>query len=323
MELKYLEQSEFELWNKFVDQSPQGSIFSKTWYLDALQVEYKILSVQQNGEIKAGIVLTKNEIGAYSNPMFDKYLGVLYSHSYNKGQKELSEFYEITVLLAKEVKKYKSFDYYFHPYFLNWIPFYWQGFSQQTRYTYIINLKKLISDIEKNFHLNIKRNIKNALKSSIKINKMVESEQLFNLINKTFLRQGSSAPFNKKKFILFIENMIQKNSFESFGAYNNGKLISVAGFVFDARSSYLLINGLDIENEIRGANALLIFEAIKFFKDKVEYFDFEGSMLPGVEQFYRRFGGELTPYMRIWNDNFFNYVKTKVKKLYKKLRYGR
>jgi len=67
----------------------------------------------------------------------------------------------------------------------------------------------------------------------------------------------------------------------------------------------------------------MLLESIKYFQGKCELYDFEGSMLPGVEQFYRRFGGELTPYYRIWNDNFFNYTKSKAKKIYKKLRYGR
>ena len=94
--------------------------------------------------------------------------------------------------------------------------------------------------------------------------------------------------------------------------------------MFYKQTSYLILNGIDIDNNIRGANALMIHESIKLLKSEgVEIFDFEGSMLPGVEQFYRRFGGKLVPYMRIWNDNFFNYSKSKFKKIYKKIRYGR
>ncbi|NEW61436.1 GNAT family N-acetyltransferase, partial [Sulfurovum sp. bin170] len=72
--LKTLEKKNYEDWNSFVDSSNQGSIFSKTWYLDALQMEYEILIVEDRDRIEAGTVLAKNEINIYSNPMLDKYL---------------------------------------------------------------------------------------------------------------------------------------------------------------------------------------------------------------------------------------------------------
>jgi hypothetical protein len=43
-----------------------------------------------------------------------------------------------------------------------------------------------------------------------------------------------------------------------------------------------------------------MWSAIKVAKSKgVKTFDFEGSMIPGVEKFFRGFGGELTTYFAI------------------------
>ena len=313
-------------WNDFVNYSPQGSVFSLSSYLNALGVEYKILCAvsKKNSEIYAGIVLAKNQINTYSNPMLDKYLGVLFKEDVSS-QKQMSRQYKAMELLADELKKYKTFDYYFHPAFKNWIPFYWQGFSQQTRYTYRINLNNSMETIVKNFHGNLRNHIKNALNHEVDIRQGVEFEQFYEIINKTFLRQGSKAPFSQKKIERFISNLSKKNRICTFGAYtNNNELISACGIVFDNKTAYLILNGIDIERNIRGTNALLILETIKYAKkQKLEIFDFEGSMLDGVEQFYRHFGAELTPYYRIWNDNLFNYTKTYAKKIYKKIRYGR
>jgi len=329
MELVYLDKenrSKVEQWNDFVSKSPQGSIFSRSWYLDALVVDYNLLCVVNNyDEILAGIILAKNQIKTYSNPLLAKYLGVLFKNEDKLTQKKVSKQYKTLELLSKELKKFKSFDYYFHPEFNNWIPFYWSKFTQQTRYTYQINLKYSFEEIEKRFHGNLKNDIKNALKMGVNIKRDIESLSFFEVINKTFKRQGSKSPFNRNKLMNFIELLSKKEHFVSFGAYNTvGELISVCGIVSDEKSTYFILNGIDIEKQVRGANALMIMEAIKFSKNRsLQIFDFEGSMLPGVEQFYRRFGGDLVPYYRIWNDNFFNYSKTVAKNIYKKIRYGR
>lgn len=130
MNLIYLKKEDFISWNKFVDNSPQGSVFAKTWYLDALQVKYDILTLSENNIVKAGIVLTKNEINTYSNPMLDKYLGILFVNEKGNHYKVISKQYKYLEFLAKELKHIKSFDYYFHPSFKNWIPLSWLGFTQ-------------------------------------------------------------------------------------------------------------------------------------------------------------------------------------------------
>ncbi len=313
------------LWDDFVKRSPQGSVFSETWYLDALNVKYKILAVYKNERIIAGIVLTKNEVNTWSNPMLVKYLGVLLENEQkNVSQKIISEQFKILELLIGELKKYKSFDYYFHPNFTNWTPFYWNDFTQQTRYTYRINLKSA-NNIESKFHFKLKNDIKNAAKNNIRIKMNIDYNLFYSIINKTFEKQGDEAPYKRERLVDFINYALKKERFVSFGAYDpKNNLIAVCGLIFDDKSSYLILNGIDIKKHIRGGNALMIYEAIKYFKEKgLETFDFEGSMLPGVEQFYRRFGGELTPYYRIWQDTLFNFMKTKAKKIYKKYKYGR
>jgi len=327
MEIKYIEsKSEYFQWNDFVQKSPQGSLFSETWYLDILKVKYQVLCViDEDNSIIAGIVLAKNQINTYSNPMLDKYLGVIFSEKQVcVSQKVVSKQFVVIELLITELEKYKSFDYYFHPNFKNWTPFHWNGFTQQTRYTYRIDLGVDLESIKSKFHTNTKRNIKNAIKNNVRVETKIDFESFYQIINKTFLRQGSKAPFDKKVIQSYIRQLEEKGSFVTFGAYSeDGILLSVCGIAFDKKSSYLLLNGVDVENEVRGANALMISHSIEYFKDRCDLYDFEGSMLPGIEQFYRRFGGDLISYYRIWKDNSFNYFKSTAKKMYKKYRYGK
>jgi len=325
MELRKLKEDEYSSWDEFVEASPQGSIFSKSWYLNSLSVEYSILVVEYKGRIVAGIVLAKNEINTFANPMLDKYLGVLFEVGSSNVHKKESNEYKAMELISKECKKIKSFDYYFHPNFDNWIPFSWEGYAQKTRYTYRINYKEnSLEEIYSKFHSGIvKNNIKKGQKSGAIIKEDIDFEDIWDIVNKTFLRQGSKSPFKKERLKEYIESLSKRGVFKSFGVYFMGKCVAVTGLVQDSKSAYFLLNGIDIEQMPRGANTLMIYKAIEYFSERCDYFDFEGSMLPGVEPLYRKFGGERVQYMQIWNDNFFNYAKLKAKKIYKRIRYGR
>ena len=325
MELRELKRDSYAQWESFVDASPQGSIFAQSWYLDILNVDYTILVVIEKERVVAGIVLAKNEFNTYANPMLDKYLGVLLDVGSPNKHKRESMHYKAMELIAKECKKIKSFDYYFHPSFDNWIPFSWEGFTQRTRYTYRINYREnSLDEIYSAFHNGIvKNNIKKGLRSGAVIEEDIPFEDLWKIVNKTFLRQGSRSPFKKDRLQEYVKELSKRGAFKSFGTYFMGKCVAAAGIVYEPKSAYFILNGIDIENMPRGANTLMIYEVIKYFNQSCDYFDFEGSMLPGVEPLYRKFGGERVQYMQIWNDNFFNYAKLKAKKIYKRVRYGR
>ena len=100
------------LWNDFVNNSPQGSIFSTIEYLNSLKIIYKILVVKStDGSILAGIVLAKNSINTFSNPTLDKYLGVQLRKEENLTHKKISQQYKVLDLLSKKLRKYKLFDF--------------------------------------------------------------------------------------------------------------------------------------------------------------------------------------------------------------------
>ena len=73
--------------------------------------------------------------------------------------------------------------------------------------------------------------------------------------------------------------------------------------VWDNKRSYYLLGGYDFKKSHHGAQALAVWESIKFTKERLglNEFDFEGSMIPQVERFFRKFGGRLIPcYSVVW-----------------------
>jgi lipid II:glycine glycyltransferase (peptidoglycan interpeptide bridge formation enzyme) len=75
----------------------------------------------------------------------------------------------------------------------------------------------------------------------------------------------------------------------------------VVYIVWDKDTCYYLLGGYDPERSHSGASALAMWEAIKYAKNelKLSKFDFEGSMVPAIEMFFRKFGGEITPYYSV------------------------
>jgi lipid II:glycine glycyltransferase (peptidoglycan interpeptide bridge formation enzyme) len=72
---------------------------------------------------------------------------------------------------------------------------------------------------------------------------------------------------------------------------------------------YYLFGGMDEAYGDSGAKSLLFWKAINMASEKNLTFNFEGSMIPGVERFFRSFGGELTPVYYIYKRKFpFNLI---------------
>jgi hypothetical protein len=71
---------------------------------------------------------------------------------------------------------------------------------------------------------------------------------------------------------------------------------------FNAKSAYVLLSGSDAKYRKLGGHTLVMWEAVRYFSDKVEYFNFGGSDIERIEAHLRGFGGSLTPYFHIYNE---------------------
>ncbi len=70
---------------------------------------------------------------------------------------------------------------------------------------------------------------------------------------------------------------------------------------WDDKRAYYLVGGYDHSAQSNNAVALAMWRAIQFaaLNLKLPEFDFEGSMIPPIERFFRKFGATLTPFYRI------------------------
>jgi hypothetical protein len=184
----------------------------------------------------------------------------------------------------------------------NWLPFYWQGFQQTTLYSYVLPLERsealIFKDIEKNYRQKIR-----AAETLISVQHDLPLNELHRLIGSSFNRQGLESPIN----FSFLQNLYAalsaQNCCQLFFAKDpdTNQIHSAALLVWDRQSAYYLLSGDDPALRASGAGVLLKWAAIKYAKNVVgvPIFDFEGSMMRGVEQGRRDFGAQQRPYFRV------------------------
>lgn len=325
MKFDFLDHNDTVLWDDFVAKSPQGSIFTTRRFLDGLVAKYRIGVLSEKGTVKAGIVLIHNELGAYANPLFAKYLGVLFPphNATTKYVTQVARERNIGVELVRHLAPYSSFDYTFHPNFTNWLPFYWAGFRQETHYTYILPDLSSIDKLLQHADSRVRNTLRKADKNNIQIINGVDLKSFYDINSLSFRRQGGSPPYSFERLQHLYNALNPAGSLHLMGAVDeSGRLVSVAGVVHDHRCSYLLLNGYDYRLPDMGANTKLIVEALKYCSNLAPIFDFEGSMIKNIEFFYQSFGAIQVPYFSIWRNKPLVHIKRLCIKMYKRIKYA-
>lgn len=177
--------------------------------------------------------------------------------------------------------------------------FIWNNYKVIPNYTYLIDLTKSIEEIKSHFDSKHRNAINKALKEGVVTAFNNEDpEKNFQFFKNSLLAAGANV-YEKELRQIFISFSDPSNSF-TVSAYLNDKLVGKVHCIYDKRSCYYLLGGVDKDAGVQGINNLLVLGAIEKAKALgCTIFDFEGSMLKGVEKFFRGFGPELVPYYTV------------------------
>ena len=295
-------------WDRFVDESPQGCIFCRSWWLEAVCPNgFEILTLRRAGRIVAGIPLPmrrKRGYTAIEMPELTQTLGVLLepptSEKYNT---ELSNEVNLMEGLIQALPTFDYFSMSFHYNVTNWLPFYWAGFKQTTRYTYVLEDLSNLQDVHEGLSTLRRRDLKKAAQYGISVVESDDIDVFLELNTKTFARQGMRLPYSRESVRRIDKVCASRCARKIFLAKDPEERIHSALFVvYDGKSMYNLMQGSDPELRDSGANSLAMWYSIECAQGVTEKYDFEGSMLRNVELFFRSFGATQAPYFRITKD---------------------
>lgn len=295
--LRYLTNDEYGAWDDFVEVSPQGSVFSRSWWVKA--VGARVLGLFKSGRLAAGIPLYYEKrmgVRMCIMPKLTQTFGVVMEPHSGKRVGTINWEMEILSVFANYLAKERVFYQCFHPDLANWLPFLWNGFRQTSRVTYVLDnltdLDAIWDEIEKKMRATIKK----AQNLGIEVQEC-SLDTVFQLCAKTFGRQGLAVPFNRDYFARLVESAQANNSGECLAAVDKqGQVHAATLLVWDQKRAYYLVGGGDPDLRSSGAQCLLSWESIRFASTRSAAFDFEGSMLEPVERVFRAFGAKQVPY---------------------------
>ncbi len=257
----------------------------------------------KNGELIGGFILYKeNKFGfpVYYNPPFTPAIGPFLKVDAQNPVSVMDTWKKTLILMVDFVENlpYLIISFLLNKNIIDLQPFIWEKFKVTPVYTYILDLTASTESLLKRMSNERRKNINKALKSGFCVKKIKDYEIIKTLVLKTFSRQEKGInEFYLKKILFEFAN--DNNSF-AFATYENDNPSACSFCVHDMNTAYYILGGYDHENKHHGAGTLSMWESIKYAKELgLKYFDFEGSMVPQIERYFRGFGGQLTPYYRV------------------------
>lgn len=296
--------SEKEIYRELCEEEDSIPVFSRDWWLDAAcEDDWDVFVVgKEGGRILAAFPLYIPCEKVVSMPHYTQTMGVWFAPEAPdmKYTSLLRQRQAICAQLIERLKPYKNFFQHFNYGFTDWLPFYWEGYVQTTRYTYILHDIKDFDKLQKAMSQQTRRNLKMAEEQAIDVRRGIPVEAFLHVQEQTFERQQQRNKQSAAVLLRLIKAARARGQGDLFGGYDaDGNLHAAAFVVWQKSSAYYIAGGSDPTRRASGAHSLVLWEAIKHVSAYTDTFDFEGSMLPGVERFFREFGAVQTPYFQI------------------------
>jgi len=129
-------------------------------------------------------------------PILTAYGGIFLN--YPEGSKAHSKISFDNKVIPALISQLPKVDFYYQQYhssFNNWLPLYWSGYKQSTRYTYQIDLTQDKTEIWDAFKGNVRTNIRKAEK--ITTIEEIEFDKYWEHLEKSNRIRNKKNPFNK------------------------------------------------------------------------------------------------------------------------------
>lgn len=286
-------------------------IFKQYWWLDSIcgKDNWTVILIEDNNEVIASLTYYKAK-SYFFNVIKPPFLTERSGLHIIKDKGILSEN-KILDRVLDQLPKVAYTEFSFSYGFTNWLPLYWRGYLQTTKYSYVLNDLTDIEAIVSKFSRAKKKNIRRA-ETILNVKYDLSAFDFYENHKMSLRKQGQTITYDFLQFDRIYKEVYKRNQGRVIYAIDSEGNIHAGLFVvWDVNSAYNLISTIDPEYRNSGANSLLIKEIIKYVSDKTNSFDFSGSMIKGVENSIKQFGGERKSYMVISKYNSLVYCLMK------------
>lgn len=244
------------------------------------------------------VTSTKFGIKQITLPVFTPYLGPVFCAPHDLAPKNIEAFKTKTTLqLIEQLPRVGRFitntDFNFN----NWLPFAWNGYKQTTRYSYLLDTTPSLDVLLNCCGPNIKKDLKKSADLVIESNSTINS--IFEIVKTDYSRKNIPLYFKKETLEQLAKQFSSGGALQIYQATKNDCVVASICIVFDSHFAHYILGGVTFENRNSGAMSKLLWTAIEEAKRRKVTFNFEGSMHQGIGQYFKSFGGMLTPYHQL------------------------
>jgi len=304
-------------WDNFIDESLNGTIFSRSYYLKASQVKYKCYYCYKKEELRAAVVVIESV--DEKNLVLDDlviYNGIMYNKPTNKQNhaQQYSEQFKIQNFIACELeKRYNNIEISLHPSIIDIRAFLWVNYGKDKpqykpdiRYTTYIDISdfkdaKKLEDISiyNKASTSRRQQVRYAIKKGYKTISSSDSKLFIEFYQKTMNRQDIKVDIDKLMTMQdLIDNLIIKNKAKLYASYDEkDELSSMAFFGWDNKRAYYIFGASDPDKRNGHSGTNVLWEAFyDLSKNDIKEIDLEGINSPARGWFKLSFGGNIVPY---------------------------
>jgi hypothetical protein len=280
-------------------------IFSQFWWLDAVcgPDRWDVCLAERNGHVIGSLpyYFTRRYLFRLIRmpPFTQSFRLWIQSSNSSKPDKRASHEKAVLTELIRKLPPFDSFQLRFYHSLTNWLPFYWQGFRQTTCYTYVIEDLSDLDAVFQAFSHAKRKNLKRAA-ATVTLGPELSAREFHEHHTRTLGKQGDRTRYSRRLLERIHEAVYARECGKIFTAVDREGEIHAAIFVvWDRLQAYYLISSIDPDYRASGAATYLLQKAMEHLSTRTGRFDFEGSMIEGVENSFRQFGARQTSYFLI------------------------
>ncbi len=302
------------VWDQFVEQSPQGTVFAKSFWLRAfeqLTPENKacvIVVRDANGSIQAGLPLFVSRSGrrhtSAANPPLTAYVSLLLAPRVRKDENREAEWEMRTIgeILAKvHGSRYDRVSLVHAPSLVDIREFTWQGWTVSPRYTYVRSLDcpDFVADLSKNHA----KNFRKASRAGYTVSIADDCRQRLDAFLVIFENSYKTVPAAYLPHCHFVRTLL--HACENKGTALLYEAKDASGDVQAARIVWLscrqqVMDWAAATTDTGRADGVTAFLLAKIFEDLRDRgyreFDFCGANMRSIARYKAGFNATLTPY---------------------------
>jgi hypothetical protein len=289
--IRYLERKEIDdtRWNKTLDDCPNRTIYSYSWYLDIVAPNWGALVMGDYSAIMPLPFKRKYTFEYLFTPPYCQQLGLFCPN--------FDGHHLLNMFLDAIPRRFKYID-------INLNSSNNEGeivYASFENKNLVLSIKDNYQLIAEGFSTNHQRNIRKAVDSGLVVSEINEIDGLISIFEKGRGRRLRSYPDKSHELLRCLYSKLRSQGMAlAYGACSNsGVLLGGAVFFIYKKTAYFIFSGVSDEGRKSSCMHLVVSHFLNAHAGKLDFLDFEGSNNPDLARFYAGFGADESLYLRI------------------------